>query len=188
MATSTLKSALLVMDVQPGITDRLENHKPYLEKVQAVVDSAHAHGIPVIYVVVGFRPGFPEVSPNNKSFAALTTSARTNLTDPQPAITPLEGDVVVVKRRVSAFTGSDLEVILRAKGINHLVLSGIATSGVVLSTVREASDKDFALTVLSDACEDFDPQVHTVLLEKVFPRQADVVTSAKWIAVNAGEA
>jgi nicotinamidase-related amidase len=88
----------------------------------------------------------------------------------------------VTKRRVSAFTGSDLAVVLRALGAGTLVLAGIATSGVVLSTVREAADLDFRLTVLSDGCLDADPEVHRVLTEKVFPRQADVCTIAEWTA------
>ena len=60
----------------------------------------------------------------------------------------------VAKKRISAFAGSDLEVLLRANDIRHLVLCGIATSGVVLSTLREAGDKDYTMTVLSDLCAD----------------------------------
>lgn len=98
-----------------------------------------------------------------------------------PAVVPLESDIVVTKRRVSAFTGSDLEVVLRAQGIQHLVLTGIATSGVVLSTVREAADKDYQLTVLSDCCADGDEEVHQVLTKKVFPRQAAVESLEEWL-------
>ena len=91
-------------------------------------------------------------------------------------------DIVVTKRRVSAFSGSDLEVVLRAQGISHLVLCGILTSGVVLSTLREAADKDYQLTVLADCCVDSDEEVQRVLLSKVFPRQAEVVTAEAWSA------
>ena len=97
-----------------------------------------------------------------------------------PEVTPEPGDIVVTKRRVSAFAGSDLDVVLRAGGIDHLVLTGIATSGVVLSTLREAADRDLTLTVLADACLDSDPEVHRVLTEKVFPMQAEVTTVAEW--------
>jgi nicotinamidase-related amidase len=97
-------------------------------------------------------------------------------------LAPRPGETVVVKRRVSAFTGSDLEVVLRAAEVDHLVLAGIATSGVVLSTLREAADRDYRLTVLGDACVDADPEVHRVLTEKVFPRQADVITVDEWVA------
>ena len=91
-------------------------------------------------------------------------------------LAPQPGDVTVVKRRVSAFAGSDLQVVLRSRRIGTLVLCGIATSGVVLSTLREAADRDYRLVVISDGCLDADPEVHQVLTEKLFPRQADVLT------------
>jgi nicotinamidase-related amidase len=90
-------------------------------------------------------------------------------------------DIVVIKKRVSAFAGSDLDLVLRSGEIDSLVLTGIATSGVVLSTVRQAADLDFTLTVLSDGCLDNDPEVHRVLTEKVFPHQAEVVTVDEWV-------
>jgi nicotinamidase-related amidase len=76
---------------------------------------------------------------------------------------------------VSAFAGTDLDMILRANGIETLVLAGIATSGVVLSTLRHAADADYKVVVAEDCCADRDPEVHRVLTEKVFPRQATIV-------------
>jgi len=184
MTTRSEKAALLVMDVQPGILDRLHDKDAYLARVVAAVDAAHERQIPVIYIVVGFRPGMPEVSERNKLFGGLETGAASALVNPQPTL-PLKGDdIVVVKRRVSAFTGSDLEVVLRGRGIGHLVLAGISTSGVVLSTVREAADKDYQLTVLKDICADVDPEVHAVLVDKVFPRQATVMTTEEWMKLD----
>lgn len=180
MTNPSEKTALLVMDVQPGILARLPNQDEYLAKVTAAVNAAHEKHLPIIYVVVGFRATLPEISARNKSFGGITKDTASIMINPQPAITPIGDDVVVTKRRVSAFSGSDLEVILRAQNIRHLVLTGIATSGVVLSTVREAADKDYQLTVLTDLCADFDAEVHAVLMDKVFPRQADVMTSDAW--------
>jgi nicotinamidase-related amidase len=174
-------SALLVMDVQPVVLDRVSDKEAYLARVRAAVAAARRDELPVRFVVAGFRPGMPEVSPHNQVFAALRQRDSTYLIDPRPTIEPEAGDVVVTKRRVSAFTGSDLEVVLRSGDVRHLILAGIFTSGVVLSTLREAADRDYRLTVLSDLCADPDPEVHRVLLEKVFPRQAQVVPSEQWI-------
>jgi nicotinamidase-related amidase len=179
-------TALLVMDVQQGIVDRFAQDGGYLPRLATAVQAARDAGIRVIYVTVGFRAGHPEVSQRNKGFAAISGTGRFADDDPgsaiHPAVAPIGGDVVVTKRRVSAFAGSDLEVVLRAGGIDSLVLSGIATSGVVLSTLRQAADLDYRLTVLADGCLDADAEVHRVLLEKVFPRQAEVVDIADWTA------
>jgi nicotinamidase-related amidase len=184
-----LATALLVMDIQAGTIGRVQDSKTLLDTLKEAITAARSAQIPVIYVVVGFRKGFPEIGLHtpNKSFGALrkgNSPYAAGLEEPtvDPAIELQPGDIVVTKRRISAFTGSDLETILRSHQIEHLVLSGISTSGVVLSTVREAADKDYRLSVLSDACADPDPEVHNVLLNKVFPRQADVLTVAQWAA------
>jgi nicotinamidase-related amidase len=175
-------AALLVMDVQPAIVERFAGDD-LLERIAEAIAAARASGIRVIYVRVAFRPGHPEVSSRNRTFAAVQDAG--GLIDDDgagihDAVAPLPGEVVVTKRRVGAFAGSDLDVVLRAGEITHLVLCGIATSGVVLSTVRAAADLDFELSVLHDACADGDPEVHRVLTEKVFPRQAAVLDVAGW--------
>ena len=179
-------TALLVMDVQLGIVERFAGDTGYLPRLAEAIAAARAAGVPVVYVTIHFRPGYPEISPSNATFSAITASGRFVAGSPgteiPPAVAPRPEDVVVVKRRVSAFTGSDLEVVLRGLGAGTLVLTGIATSGVVLSTLRQAADLDYRLVVLSDACLDADPEVHRVLTEKVFPRQAAVRTVAQWAA------
>jgi nicotinamidase-related amidase len=179
------KTALLVMDVQNSIVARFSAANA-LQPLQSALRTAREHRLAVIFVRVAFRPGYPEVSPDNRAFSSikersgmLETDEATQVWD---GVRPAADEVVVIKRRVSAFTGSGLEVILRAQGIDHLILTGIATSGVVLSTLREAADRDFLLTVLSDACLDADPEVHRVLTEKVFPRQAQVLSVQEWQA------
>ena len=95
---------------------------------------------------------------------------------------------MVTKRRVGAFSTTDLETILRSKNISKLVLFGISTSGVVLSTVRWAADMDYSLAIVSDLCADRDPEVNRVLMDKVFPWQATVVTSREVLkAIGAGD-
>lgn len=179
-----MTAALLLMDFQAGVVARFGSAGA-LQEARTALDAARAHAVPVVFVRVGFRGGTPEVSLRNRSFSPR--AGQPGLEEDAPAtqvvaeLEPLPTEVVVVKRRVSAFTGSDLEVVLRAADVDHLVLAGIATSGVVLSTLREAADRDYRLTVLADACADGDPEVHRVLTEKVFPRQADVVMVADWV-------
>jgi nicotinamidase-related amidase len=177
-------TALLVMDMQAGILGTFPGAAPVTAAIEKAIAAARRRKIPVIYVTLGFRPGAPEISSNNKSFAEAKGSfGNVNIEEFSkivPELAPLPGDIMVTKRRISAFTGSDLEVVLRAQNISHLVLTGVATSGIVLSTTREAADKDYQLTILSDCCTDRDEEVHRVLTTKVFTRQADVMTVDEW--------
>lgn len=179
------KPGLLVMDMQNGIVDRFQNNTVLLPAVQKTVQTARESKIPVFFVRVAFSEGYPEVSPKNKSFSQIAQFGGMTVSDQatqiHESVRPTINEPIVTKYRVSAFAGSNLEVILRAQQIDTLILTGIATSGVVLSTLREAADKDFAIKVLSDACADADSEVHRVLMEKVFPRQADVLTVDNWI-------
>ncbi|MBO9703115.1 MAG: cysteine hydrolase [Sporocytophaga sp.] len=188
MEKKSKDSALLIMDMQAGILGNYPHTKETIAKIAKVLSHARSMDIPVIYVVLQFRQGAPEISMNNKIFSAVKNSViSTNIEDwvkIDAAIAPKPGEIIVTKRRVSAFTGSDLELILRTKAIQHIVLTGVATSGVVLSTLREAADKDYNITVLSDCCADRDEEVHRVLTTKVFPRQAEVITSDEWIFLS----
>ncbi len=184
MEHTNQNTALLVMDVQEATMKMLKESEAFISSISKAIETARGSGIRVIYVVVGFRRGYPEVSSANKAFMRLKNGAMDFDTDKEgrihASVAPQPGDILVTKKRVSAFTGSDLEVVLRSLGITHLLLTGIATGGVVLSTVREAADKDYAITVLSDCCGDVDEDIHRVLTTKIFPRQADVMTVDEW--------
>jgi len=181
-------TALLVMDVQGATVKMLKDEASFFSSVNKAIQTARNNKMPVIYVVIGFREGYPEASPNNKSFSMMKNGMMSFDTEEgiriHTSVAPQPGDIVITKKRVSAFTGSDLEVVLRSLEIKHLVLTGIATGGVVLSTLREAADKDYILTVLSDCCADRDEEAHRVLINKIFPRQAEVITSEEWFANN----
>jgi nicotinamidase-related amidase len=180
------RSAVLIMDYQTDILGYVgTQQEPLLKRASRVLQESRNAKIPVIYVVVGFRPDYPEVSPRNSRFGAIKQTGRFIAHAPgaevHPAVAPKDGDITVVKHRVSAFSGSDLDMILRAKEIETLVLLGIATSGVVLSTLRQAADSDYRCIVLKDCCADRDAEVHRCLVEKVFPTQATVVTSEEFL-------
>jgi nicotinamidase-related amidase len=182
LAIDAKASALLVMDFQRTI---VENHASestaLLERTADLIASARQAGLRIIYVVVGFRSNYPEVNPRNLSFTRVRSGGRFLPDAPgseiHPAVAARPEDVIVTKHRVSAFAGTDLDLILRANGIETLLLAGISTSGVVLSTLRHAADADYRLLVVRDCCGDADAEVHRVLTEKVFPRQATVTTA-----------
>lgn len=181
-----MDTALLVMDVQNGVVQRYPDSATMLDRLGRAVAAARVSAVDVVFVRVAFRPGYPEVSGRNRMFRALAERGSAGLVEGGDAaafhatVAPGPDDIVVTKRRVSAFAGSDLETVLRARGVRHLALAGIATSGVVLSTLRQAADMDYELTVLADACVDADTDVHRVLLDKVFPRQAEVLSVEQW--------
>ncbi|KAJ7688800.1 isochorismatase hydrolase [Mycena olivaceomarginata] len=187
------KTALVLLDYQVGILNHFSEPTKLLGRVSAAARAARAANHPVIYVTVELRAGHPEISPFNFSAKRVKATGGFVQGDPSvavhPDVAPQEGDISVVKRRVSAFQGSDFDAVLRGLQVDALVLAGVATSGAVLSTLRQAVDRhymqaadlDFKLTVLEDLCLDGDDEVHRVLVEKVFPRQATVTSSEEWI-------
>jgi nicotinamidase-related amidase len=182
------KSALLSMDMQTGIVGVYAGQQPdLLERAGAVLAQARQVGLPVIHVKVGFRPGLPEISSRNVFFGAIKNSPTHyklftgSSGEIHSAVTPIGDEVVITKSRVNAFAGTDLEQVLRAGEIATLVLMGIATSGVILSTALHASDADYRLVIISDCCTDLDAEVHACLMEKLFPRRATVVTAEKFL-------
>lgn len=184
--TGTDDTVLLAMDFQNGIAgDDAFASAGVLERARDAVAAARVQGIPVVWVRVALREGHPGLA-DTASFAQIAAHGDLEETHASTSIHETldrhQGEPIVTKRRISAFTGSDLEVLLRGYGASSLVLTGVSTSGVVLSTIRVAADLDFELTVLSDACADRDEEVHRVLVEKVFPKQATVITVDDWVA------
>jgi nicotinamidase-related amidase len=174
--------ALLVMDVQKWVVGH-SGADAVLGPIASAQAAARGAGVPVVHVHIGFRPGYPEISDDNGMFSAVRSAPALGdpqLWEPCEPTQPGEGELVVVKHRVSAFSGSDLDMLLRSMGTRRLTLTGVATSGVVLSTVCEAADRDFVLTVLSDACADPVEAVHQTLIEHVLPMRAEVTTVASW--------
>jgi nicotinamidase-related amidase len=85
----------------------------------------------------------------------------------------------VRKTRVGAFARTDLDGWLLGLNLDTLILAGISTSGVVLTTVCEAADLDYRVVVLADACADRDPTIQDVLITRIFPQRAQVITTAE---------
>jgi len=178
-------TALLVMDYQPGIIGMLGDDGPaLLARAKETIRIARAHGATIGYVRVAFDdPDYAKIPPHSRFSQLLETAGRAFHHDaPATAIhddiEPESNDIVVRKTRVGAFSTTDLDAQLKARGITTLLLAGISTSGVVLSTVRDAADRDYRVVVIADACADRDADVHATLTQKVFPGQALVIDLA----------
>ncbi len=178
------RTALLVMDYQNAIVDSLAGADALLERAAEAIATVRGHGVHVGYVRVAFTDADLAAVPATSSMGAAVAARGRALHSDAPTtaihsrVAPEPGDIIVRKTRVGAFSTTDLEQQLRQRGVDTLILAGISTSGVLLSTVRDAADRDYRLFVLADASADPVPAVHAFLTERVFPRQAQVITVA----------
>ncbi len=180
--TTRSRTGLLIMDFQEGIAEAAVASGAVSAAMKARTAAEH-FGMMVAFSKVGFQEGYPEIGEGTLVFSrAREAGAFSREKSKLLSEITSERDPVIDKKRFSAFTGSSLAVILRAHDVRDLVLAGVSTSGVVLSTLIEAFELDYRLTVLADACMDPDPAVHELLLRKVFPSRASVLDTDEWIA------
>jgi nicotinamidase-related amidase len=181
--SQTSDTALLILDFQVGIGDQ-PYAKNAAQRAAAALRAGRAAGLPVVFSEVTFRVGYRDIADSNKAFALIKMK---NLFPPDASklisiLEPGRDEIVVDKDRYSAFSGNDLKEVLRAGGIKHLVMAGVATSGVILSTFTLAADEDYSITILSDACADPKTSLHEELMANLFPRSANVLATDQWIA------
>lgn len=179
------RAALLVMDYQNGVVAMLGEPDELLSRAADAIALTRDCGAHVGYVRVAFTDAdLDTIPPTSGMGQRIAASGRAFHEDsPTTAVherlAPQDGDIVVRKTRVGAFSTTDLDEQLRGRGVDTVILAGISTSGVMLSTVREASDRDYRVLVLADATADREPDVHAFLIERIFPRQAEVITTAQ---------
>jgi len=179
---------LLVMDYMNGIIKQLPGAEAIVNSAAGVINEARKAGLNIGYVRTGFTDDDYEAVPDaNKIFSVV---AHNHLLphESQDAqihdlVAPQADDISVRKTRTGAFSTTDLEEQLQEKGIHTLILAGFTTSGVVLSMVREAADRDYKMYVLEDLSTDPDKEVHDMLMQRVFPRQTDVMKQADLLDV-----
>ena len=184
-------TALLVMDAQPSTTANLPDREAVISRLADTIAIARRHGIQIAYVRAAFVDNeYAQIKPTNKLLGPLAGMAAQRplhkddaSTAVLPELAPQPGDIVVRHTRIGAFSTSDLEQQLIATGIDTLVLTGFSTSGVVLSTLREAIDHDWRVFVISDATADPQADVHQILTGRVFPTHAFVITAAEFDAL-----
>ena len=200
-ATDPATSALLVLHYQNGLVRhegifafsgtpvQVEKHN-CLKKTAAVIKASRAAGLPVIYVNIEFRPGFPELKkptyPLIESIqernAFLRGSWDAGIAD---ELKPESDDIIVINFDSSAFSHTDLDAILRARNTKQLFLAGIATNWVVESTTRYGAELGYDITVLEDCCQGFSDELHDFAVEKTLPYYATIMKSSDLIAALA---
>jgi nicotinamidase-related amidase len=178
-------TALLTLDFQKGVLEIVPGADAVIPSAAQAVDFGRRRGYLIIHVGLGFSEGHPEISGAETRFRRVREQNRFVKGSPTAefhASIVRPDDLIVYKQRYSAFSENHLHMILRSRRIENLVLFGVSTSGIVLSTLRRAYDLDYSCAVLRDACYDADPEVHRVLTEKVFRAQATVQTVDEFMA------
>jgi nicotinamidase-related amidase len=181
-----VRTALVLMDFQPAVLGTVSESDTaaLIANAEKALTWARSAGLTVAHVRVAFRDAdYAAIPERNRAFAPLRGGGI--MADGSPeceiveSLRPQRDEIVVRKTRFGSFSTTSLSPRLRQAGIESLILAGITTSGVVLSTVRDAADQDFQVYVLADACADGNPHVHSLLIETVFPHQAYVISTAQ---------
>ncbi|GAA1335747.1 cysteine hydrolase family protein [Saccharothrix algeriensis] len=180
-----MTTALIVGDVQRGITAGYPFAGRVVPPLTDLLPRARAAGALVVFVRFAFRDNGADVPPGSallRSFYEAGDAFHEGSAGTGVDLPVAEEDVVVLKRRAGAFAGTDLDLVLRARGVDHLAVAGVATSAMVAATCYDAADRGYRVTVLRDGCADGDQAVHDFFMDAVFPgRGFEVVPCADWV-------
>ncbi len=173
------KTALLVMHYQTDILALFPSVAPtLLSNTRKLCDAARAAGVSVYFAKIHFSPGYPEVSPLNRNGQGIKQLGLFVEDRVSPELGQQANEPLIIAHRASVFFGTDLQVRLSAQGIDTLLMVGIASTGVVLSSVAHASDADFRLFTIKDCCYDPDQIVHDHLFSTAFDSRTTVLSLA----------
>jgi nicotinamidase-related amidase len=179
-----MTTALIVGDIQRGITGAFPFARQVVPPLTELLPRARSAGVLVVFVRIAFRVNRADLPPGNAlitSFFDAGDLFHEGTSGTEIDLPVQAEDVVVLKRRASAFAGTDLDLVLRARSVDTIAVAGVATSAMVAATCYDAADRGYHLTVLRDGCADGDPAVHDFFMDRVFPgRGFEVVRCAGW--------
>ena len=173
-------TALIVIDLQKGIVDGHFIHPigEIIDRTRALIDVFRAKKLPVVLVnVAGRAPGRTEQGPRS------STSFAEGWTDFLPELDQQPSDIVVTKRSWGAFATTDLERQLRVRGVTQVVVTGVATSGGVEATARQAYEQGFNVTLAIDGMTDIREDAHQYSIRNVFPRVGETGSAKEVISL-----
>lgn len=190
------KTAILVMDCQNdivhedgkfgghltgGAMPRLIQEKNILGNISALAAAGRTAKVPIIHVRHAYRPDYSDLLEHVKVFQVIKQMEAlqdgTWGAEIHADLTPEPEDLVITKTRVSSFYASPLEAILNSQGRTHLVLTGIATDGVVEGTARDGTDRGYHIFIPEDCCAATTEEAHGVILGAALGGLTTVCTS-----------
>src|ERR1700761_2443040 len=165
-----MTTALIIGDVQRGIIGAYPFARQLLPPLTELLPRARAAGVLVVFVRIAFRSNRADLPPGNALFDSFFEARdifHEGMAGTEVDLPVLDEDVVVLKRRASAFAGTDLDLVLRARGIDSVAVAGVAPSAMVAATCYDAADRGYRITVLRDGCADGDEAIHEFFMDKV---------------------
>ncbi len=167
LTTLDPNTALIVIDLQKGLVNGSFIHPidEVIDRTRALIDVFRVKNLPAVLVnVAGRAPGRTEQGPRS------SLSFSEGWKDLLPQLAQQSSDIVVTKRSWGAFATTDLERQLKARGVTQVVVTGVATSGGVEATARQAYEQGFNVTLALDAMTDIREVAHEYSIRNVFPR------------------
>jgi nicotinamidase-related amidase len=157
-----------------------------LEHAQAVLEASREKGVLVVYVNGGHRPGYPDVGnrrvPMFQSVVGDSSCIRGSKgAEVVDRLKPQEGDIIVFNYSPDGFCYTDLDLILRNKGITDLVLSGFSTNWAVETTAREGASRGYFVYTLEDCCNSTTDEMHNWSITNILPRLGAVIDSKAYL-------
>jgi nicotinamidase-related amidase len=187
MSTITIdrRPALVLIDLQKGILalPTLLSPGEIKNRARRLAAAFRSAALPVVRVKLAFSADGGDLPPGRALIPGPESAPPATYSEFPEDFPPQPGDVIVVKRHWGAFTGTELDLQLRRRGVTQIVLAGISTSMGVESTARSAWESSYNLIFAEDAITDTDAASHTHTFTKIFPHLGEIATTEQIIDI-----
>jgi nicotinamidase-related amidase len=157
-----------------------------VEHMQAALQASREKEVLVVYVNVAHRKGYPEIAQNPAPLAAGLVKMQAFIKGTWGAevieeLRPLENEIEILNYSTSAFIYTELDLILRNRGITTVILTGLATNWVVESTARDAFNRGYNVWTLSDCCNSSVQEAHDYCIANTLPMMGVVCDAETYV-------